>query len=198
MQLQLSEGLCSWGSSRVCCPAAAERLLAPPGLSLGKGGVLGMPALCAQYMALSQAESGSSRAGFPVTEGPALFTWARGLSSGAAGGEERTRTCLGLRAVQSQHGGCGCPHQVHRWHQGATGYHGAWGSLGPWRGWGVRSRSRALWPSPCTENVNTLCLLPAQMVNASRSIEDVHREIRALSEDAIRAAAHRPLGQLWA
>lgn len=36
------------------------------------------------------------------------------------------------------------------------------------------------------------------MVNASRSIEDVHREIRALSEDAIQAAAHRPLGQLWA
>ncbi|XP_010831190.1 PREDICTED: thymidylate kinase isoform X2 [Bison bison bison] len=40
--------------------------------------------------------------------------------------------------------------------------------------------------------------LPWKMVNASRSIEDVHREIRALSEDAIRAAAHRPLGQLWA
>lgn len=38
---------------------------------------------------------------------------------------------------------------------------------------------------------------PTQTVNASRSIEDVHREIRALSEDAIRAAAHRPLGQLW-
>uniref|UniRef100_A0A4W2DBJ7 Thymidylate kinase n=1 Tax=Bos indicus x Bos taurus TaxID=30522 RepID=A0A4W2DBJ7_BOBOX len=40
--------------------------------------------------------------------------------------------------------------------------------------------------------------LPWKMVNASRSIEDVHREIRALSEDAIRAAAHTPLGQLWA
>lgn len=40
--------------------------------------------------------------------------------------------------------------------------------------------------------------LPWKMVNASRSIEDVHREIRALSEDAIQAAAHRPLGQLWA
>ncbi|XP_069439276.1 thymidylate kinase isoform X1 [Ovis canadensis] len=40
--------------------------------------------------------------------------------------------------------------------------------------------------------------LPWKTVNASRSIEDVHREIRALSEDAIRAAAHRPLGQLWA
>ncbi|XP_020768870.2 thymidylate kinase [Odocoileus virginianus] len=39
--------------------------------------------------------------------------------------------------------------------------------------------------------------LPWKTVNASRSIEDVHREIRALSEDAIRAAAHRPLGQLW-
>ena len=38
---------------------------------------------------------------------------------------------------------------------------------------------------------------PAQTVNASRSIEDVHREIRALSEDAIQAAAHRPLGQQW-
>lgn len=38
---------------------------------------------------------------------------------------------------------------------------------------------------------------PTQTVNASRSIEDVHREIHALSEDAIRAAAHRPLGQLW-
>ncbi|XP_068821637.1 thymidylate kinase isoform X6 [Capricornis sumatraensis] len=40
--------------------------------------------------------------------------------------------------------------------------------------------------------------LPWKVINASRSIEDVHREIRALSEDAIRAAAHRPLGQLWA
>ncbi|XP_017895265.1 PREDICTED: thymidylate kinase isoform X4 [Capra hircus] len=40
--------------------------------------------------------------------------------------------------------------------------------------------------------------LPWKTVNASRSIEEVHREIRALSEDAIRAAAHRPLGQLWA
>ncbi|XP_057599846.1 thymidylate kinase isoform X1 [Hippopotamus amphibius kiboko] len=39
--------------------------------------------------------------------------------------------------------------------------------------------------------------LPWKMVDASRSIEDVHREIRALSEDTIRAAAHRPLGQLW-
>ncbi|XP_040087908.1 thymidylate kinase isoform X2 [Oryx dammah] len=40
--------------------------------------------------------------------------------------------------------------------------------------------------------------LPWKTVNASRSIEDVHQEIRALSEDAIRVAAHRPLGQLWA
>nr|XP_058907788.1 thymidylate kinase isoform X3 [Kogia breviceps] len=39
--------------------------------------------------------------------------------------------------------------------------------------------------------------LPWKTVDASRSIEDVHREIRALSEGAIRAAAHRPLGQLW-
>ena len=37
-----------------------------------------MPALCAQYVALSQAESGSSRAGFLVTKGPVLFTWAAG------------------------------------------------------------------------------------------------------------------------
>ncbi|XP_007941454.1 thymidylate kinase [Orycteropus afer afer] len=36
-----------------------------------------------------------------------------------------------------------------------------------------------------------------KMVDASRSIEDVHREICTLSEDAIRGAAHKPLGQLW-
>uniref|UniRef100_A0A8C3WQF2 Thymidylate kinase n=1 Tax=Catagonus wagneri TaxID=51154 RepID=A0A8C3WQF2_9CETA len=39
--------------------------------------------------------------------------------------------------------------------------------------------------------------LPWKTVDASRSIEDVHREIRALSEDTIRAAAQRPLGELW-
>lgn len=33
-----------------------------------------MPALCAQYMALSQAESGSSWAGSLVTKGPVPFT----------------------------------------------------------------------------------------------------------------------------
>lgn len=37
-----------------------------------------------------------------------------------------------------------------------------------------------------------------QVVDASRSIEAVHEEIRQLSEDTILAAAHRPLGQLWA
>ncbi|XP_049629470.1 thymidylate kinase [Suncus etruscus] len=37
-----------------------------------------------------------------------------------------------------------------------------------------------------------------QVVDASRSIEVVHEEIRQLSEVTIRAAAHRPLGQLWA
>ncbi|XP_019483404.1 PREDICTED: thymidylate kinase isoform X1 [Hipposideros armiger] len=36
-----------------------------------------------------------------------------------------------------------------------------------------------------------------RVVDASRSIEDVHKEIRELSEDTIRAAMHRPLGQLW-
>ena len=51
-------------------------------------------------------------------------------------------------------------------------------------------------PAPPAENIN-LSLPPAQTVDASRSIEDVHREIRVLSEGAIRAAAHRPLGQLW-
>ncbi|XP_004701949.1 thymidylate kinase isoform X2 [Echinops telfairi] len=34
-------------------------------------------------------------------------------------------------------------------------------------------------------------------VDASRSIEDVHEEIRALTEEAIHAAAHQPLGGLW-
>ncbi|XP_062050405.1 thymidylate kinase isoform X2 [Lepus europaeus] len=34
-------------------------------------------------------------------------------------------------------------------------------------------------------------------VDASKSIEDVHEEIRALSEDAIFSAAQRPLGELW-
>lgn len=37
-----------------------------------------------------------------------------------------------------------------------------------------------------------------QVVDASRSIEAVHEEIRQLSEGTILAAAHRPLGQLWA
>ncbi|XP_002723765.2 thymidylate kinase isoform X2 [Oryctolagus cuniculus] len=36
-----------------------------------------------------------------------------------------------------------------------------------------------------------------KMVDASKSIEDVHEEIRALSEDAILSAAQRPLGELW-
>ncbi|KAM9663817.1 thymidylate kinase isoform 2-T2 [Trichechus inunguis] len=34
-------------------------------------------------------------------------------------------------------------------------------------------------------------------VDASRSVEDVHKEIRALSKDAIQAAMQMPLGQLW-
>ncbi|XP_006875296.1 PREDICTED: thymidylate kinase [Chrysochloris asiatica] len=34
-------------------------------------------------------------------------------------------------------------------------------------------------------------------VDASRSIEDVHEEICALSEATIQDAAHRPLGRLW-
>ncbi|XP_004597487.2 thymidylate kinase isoform X1 [Ochotona princeps] len=34
-------------------------------------------------------------------------------------------------------------------------------------------------------------------VDASRSIEDVHEEIRVLSEEAIACAAWRPLGELW-
>lgn len=37
-----------------------------------------MPALCAQYVALSQAEKRSSWAGSMVTKGPVLFTWAAG------------------------------------------------------------------------------------------------------------------------
>uniref|UniRef100_A0A9L0TJ79 Thymidylate kinase n=2 Tax=Equus caballus TaxID=9796 RepID=A0A9L0TJ79_HORSE len=36
-----------------------------------------------------------------------------------------------------------------------------------------------------------------KMVDASQSIEDVHKEIRELSEDTIQAAAQRPLGELW-
>lgn len=36
-----------------------------------------------------------------------------------------------------------------------------------------------------------------QVVDASRSIEDVHKEIRELCEDTIQAAMHRPLGELW-
>lgn len=37
-----------------------------------------------------------------------------------------------------------------------------------------------------------------KMVDASRSIEDVHKELRTLSEEIIQTAAHRPLGKLWA
>lgn len=36
-----------------------------------------------------------------------------------------------------------------------------------------------------------------KVVDASKSIEEVHKEIRAHSEDAIRNAAQRPLGELW-
>lgn len=36
-----------------------------------------------------------------------------------------------------------------------------------------------------------------KVVDASKSIEDVHEEIRMLSEDAIRNAAQRPLEELW-
>ncbi|XP_032968687.1 thymidylate kinase isoform X2 [Rhinolophus ferrumequinum] len=36
-----------------------------------------------------------------------------------------------------------------------------------------------------------------RVVDASRSIEDVHKEIRELCEDTIQAAMHRPLGELW-
>ncbi|KAM7104834.1 thymidylate kinase [Molossus nigricans] len=36
-----------------------------------------------------------------------------------------------------------------------------------------------------------------KIVDASKSIEDVHQEIRALAEDTIQAAAKRTLGKLW-
>ncbi|KAB1278788.1 Thymidylate kinase [Camelus dromedarius] len=36
-----------------------------------------------------------------------------------------------------------------------------------------------------------------KMVDASRSIEEVHQEICTLSKDTIQAAAQRPLGELW-
>ncbi|KAM5325847.1 thymidylate kinase isoform 1-T1 [Glossophaga mutica] len=36
-----------------------------------------------------------------------------------------------------------------------------------------------------------------KVVNASGSVEDVHKEICMLSEEAIQAAAQKPLGQLW-
>ncbi|XP_008576976.1 PREDICTED: thymidylate kinase, partial [Galeopterus variegatus] len=36
-----------------------------------------------------------------------------------------------------------------------------------------------------------------KMVDASKSIEEVHEEIRALSEDTICTAVQRPLGELW-
>ncbi|XP_030877906.1 thymidylate kinase, partial [Leptonychotes weddellii] len=42
------------------------------------------------------------------------------------------------------------------------------------------------------------CLPPwGQMVDASKSIEDVHKEIHALCVYTIQAAAQRPLGELW-
>ncbi|KAK2494794.1 hypothetical protein MC885_012365 [Smutsia gigantea] len=36
-----------------------------------------------------------------------------------------------------------------------------------------------------------------KVVDASRSVEDVHKEICTLSEDIIHAASRRPLGELW-
>lgn len=49
-----------------------------------------------------------------------------------------------------------------------------------------------------SEGGDGLLLRPVeQVVDASRSIEAVHEEIRALSEDTICSAAQRPLGVLW-
>lgn len=36
-----------------------------------------------------------------------------------------------------------------------------------------------------------------KMVDASKSIEAVHEDIRVLSEDAIHTATEKPLGELW-
>ncbi|XP_055147242.1 thymidylate kinase isoform X4 [Symphalangus syndactylus] len=36
-----------------------------------------------------------------------------------------------------------------------------------------------------------------KMVDASKSIEALHEDIRVLSEDAIRTATEKPLGELW-
>lgn len=50
-----------------------------------------------------------------------------------------------------------------------------------------------------TEDRPSYCrsLYPTQMVDASRSIEDVHKEICKLSEETIRATAQTALGTLW-
>ena len=179
--LRLSGGLCSWGSSRVCClPRGCREALGAPGAEPWQRRGPGMPALCAQYVALSQAEKGSSWAGSLVTKGPMPFTWAvgsqqRGCRWGAADAD--LPGPLGRRGLVLP-----SPHPLL-----ARGCHR------------VRGGAEAVPPRlACALPTLTPCVpCPAQMVNASRSIEDVHREIRALSEDAIQAAAHRPLGQLW-
>lgn len=93
--LRLSEGLCSWGLSRVCCPprGCQEALGAPRAEPWQRRGPGHARPVCP--VRGPQVESGSLWAGSPVTKGPVPFT-------GAAGGEQRTQACLGLRAVQAQ------------------------------------------------------------------------------------------------
>ncbi|XP_037706247.1 thymidylate kinase isoform X2 [Choloepus didactylus] len=49
----------------------------------------------------------------------------------------------------------------------------------------------------CFQQLMTDPTLNWKAVDASRSVEDVHEEIRTLSEDTIRTAVQRPLEELW-
>ncbi|XP_048200308.1 thymidylate kinase isoform X2 [Perognathus longimembris pacificus] len=56
------------------------------------------------------------------------------------------------------------------------------------------SQERAL---QCFHQLMRDTTLNWKVVDASKSIEDIHQEIRALSEDVILSAMQRPLGELW-
>lgn len=121
--LRLSEGLCSCGLSRVCCPprGCREALGAPraePWQSRGPGHAR---PLCP--VRGPQVESGSLWAGSPVTKGPVPFTWAAGSQQrgcrwgaadadlpGAPGGAgaamERARAALTTSAAGTRPRGC--------------------------------------------------------------------------------------------
>ncbi|XP_058292374.1 thymidylate kinase isoform X3 [Hylobates moloch] len=87
-----------------------------------------------------------------------------------------------------------------------VGTHRSWGhkeaEVGLKQEWAVGTSCfsciRAVAGMPGDSAVDTVKVeVPRKMVDASKSIEAVHEDIRVLSEDAIRTATEKPLGELW-